>query len=127
MKLIERDFNIHDLEFGDVLLTIDELLDWINDAPGEFHVSALNRDVGMQWRYIEKLEKLVKMNFLERVGKKRGWYRTIEKDLEEMDFVNALDEPIDIWLPFEISDLVEIYEGNVIIIAGAPWRLQRVR
>lgn len=63
MKLINKDFNIHDLDFKDMLLSIDELLDWINDAPGEFHVSSLNRDVGMQWRYTEKLEKTCQDEF----------------------------------------------------------------
>ncbi len=120
MNLIDKNFNIQELDFGNTILSIDELLDWVNLAPGEFHVSALNNDVGMQMRYTDKLEKLVKMGFLERVSKRRGWYRPVEGQLEEMDFKNAVDEPVNIWLPFEVSDLVEIYEGNVIILAGVP-------
>ena len=28
-------------------------------------------------------------------------------------------EPVDMWLPFGMSDMVEIYDGNIIIFAGA--------
>ena len=120
VNIIDSAFGIKDLDFKDRILTIGELHEWVNLAPGEFHLSALNPDVGMQMRYAQRLDKMVKMGFVEHVGKKRGWYRPVESDLEEMDFINALDEPVDIWLPFELSDLVEIYVGNVIIIAGAP-------
>ena len=120
MDLIDKNFNVQKVNFGNAVLSIDELLDWVSLAPGEFHVSALNSDVGMQMRYADKLEKLVKMSFLDRVSKRRGWYRPVENQLDEMDFKNAIDEPMNIWLPFEISDLVEIYENNVIIFAGVP-------
>ncbi len=120
VNIIDNKFGIKDLDFKDRILTIGELHEWITLAPGEFHVSALNPDVGMQMRYSQQLGKMVKMGFVEHVGKKRGWYRPVESGLEEMDFINALDEPVEVWLPFELSDLVEIYAGNVIIIAGAP-------
>lgn len=120
INIIDKAFGIKDLDFKDRILTIGELHEWINISPGEFHVSALNPDVGMQMRYEQQLNKMVKMGFIEHTGKRRGWYRPVESDLEEMDFINALDEPVNIWLPFELSEKVEIYEGNVIIIAGAP-------
>lgn len=116
MRPVDKNFNIIGPE--DTLYSIDQLLDWINDAPGEFHISALARNTTYQQHYTEKLETLVKTGLLEHANKKRGWYRPVDSELEEMDYINAIDEPVDIWLPFELSDKVEIYEGNIIIIAG---------
>ncbi len=120
LKILDHAFGIKDLDFKDRILSVGELHEWVTLAPGEFHVSALNPDVGMQMRYAQRLDKMVKMGFIEHIGKKRGWYRPVESGLEEMDYINALDEPVEVWLPFELSDLVEIYAGNEIIIAGAP-------
>ena len=35
--------------------------------------------------------------------------------LEEMDFINVDAEPVSLWLPFDLSDYVEIYPGNMIM------------
>ena len=118
LNILDKTFAIKDIDFKDRVLTINELHDWVNLAPGEFHISAIASDVGMQMRHVQQLDKMVKMGLIEHVGKRRGWYRPIENELEEMDFKTVLAIPVDIWLPFELSEKVEIYEGNVIIIAG---------
>jgi len=93
---------------------------WIGLAPGAFHVSLLSNDNAGQQVYIDKLEKFVEQGILDRYGDKRGWYIPRKVDLVEMDFINCVGEPVDIWLPFGLSDLVEIYHGNVIMVSGAP-------
>jgi len=40
--------------------------------------------------------------------------------LKEMDFVNADDEPLNVWLPFGLNEKVELYQNSVVIVAGAP-------
>lgn len=98
-----------------------ELLEyWVGLSPGAFHVSLLSRHVDNQQIYIDRLEELVEDGVLDRYGNKRGWYIPRHTELVEMDYVNTAGEPVDIWLPFDLSDLVEIYEGNVIIISGTP-------
>jgi len=57
---------------------------------------------------------------IERSGKKWGWFRKLDSGLEKMDFVNADESPVDLWLPFNLSEKVNIHEGNLIIVAGAP-------
>ena len=94
------------------------LLNWVDTAPGTFSVNELTNDHTERFLLTEKFEKLVEADYIERVGTKRGTYRKKEVETELMDFKNVDAEPVDIWLPFEISDLVEIYEGNLIIIAG---------
>lgn len=98
----------------------DGLLEaWIDLAPGWFSVNDLATDVESKFFLTEKFELLARNGFIEREGTRRGCYRKIKSDLKEMDFINANEEPVDIWLPFDISDLVEIYDGNLIIFAGA--------
>lgn len=95
------------------------MLEWIDMAPGEFNVRDITNDFGYKFIFTQKLELLVKTGFLERVGDKRGQYRKRQIDLEELDFVNADDSPVDIWLPLRLSDMANTMPGNIIIIAGA--------
>ena len=101
-------------------LSSDNIIMWINAAPGDFSVRMMSSNSEYHFVYTEKLEKLVEIGYLERVGKVRGWYRRIDSQCEPIDFINSNDTPVDLWLPLCISDYVQIYAGNIIIIAGAP-------
>ncbi len=97
------------------------LIHWIDQAPGAFCV----RDFGQMTMnetsmLLENLELLTRLGILDRHGERRGWYRKVESEPVELDFVNAMSQSVDIWLPFGLSDLVEIHPGNIIIIAGTP-------
>jgi len=35
-----------------------------------------------------------------------------------MDFINVEANPVNIWLPFDLSDYVELYPGNMVLLAG---------
>jgi hypothetical protein len=96
---------------------------WIDQAPGAFSV----RELGMakmdeqdEFMLIWHLTNMVDNGFLEHYGNKRGWYVKVESELVELDYKSATPEPVDMWLPFGLSDLVEIHPGNIIIIAGTP-------
>jgi len=93
--------------------------EWVNKAPGWFSVNDIAHDIDERILMTQRFEMLVQMGFIERHGNRRGCYRKKESDLVEMDFINANEDPVNIWLPFEISDLVEIFDGNIIIVAGA--------
>lgn len=94
------------------------LTEFISLAPGAFCVTQLSRDINIQQDYLNACETLVAMGRLNRHGNKRGWYIPLNQDLKEMDFINADDDPIDIWLPFGINKMVDLFPGNIIIIAG---------
>lgn len=111
--------NSLDMSKSKLLDNIAYVLDWVNSAPGWFSVNDYTSDKEERFIITEKFEKLVKMGYLDRQGNRRGCYRKPEKELIEMDFINANEDPVDIWLPFNISDLVEIYDGNLIMFAGA--------
>ena len=93
---------------------------WVDASPGAFSVGMFTRDPEAEMNYITKCEKLVETGVLNRWGSKRGWYIPRKLELVEMDYINADDKPVDIWLPFELSDYVELYENSVVVIAGAP-------
>lgn len=93
---------------------------WIETAPGSFHVSDLSKESDTQLWITERLEQFVDEGILDRHGQKRGWYIPRHTELERMDYTKADDTPVDIWLPFNLSDYVELYENSVVIISGAP-------
>ena len=93
---------------------------WIAMAPGAFCVADLSRHVENQQVYLDMCETLVGEGVLDRHGIRRGWYIPRHTELEEMDFNNAVGAPVDIWMPFGLSDLVELYENSIVIVSGAP-------
>jgi len=98
----------------------DHLGMWLNAAPGEFSVRDISNNPEYWYLHTRMCENLVKSGILEPVGKKRGWYRMVEAKCETLDFINADDEPADLWLPLRLSEYVQIHYGNLIVIAGAP-------
>ena len=102
-----------------LLDNIAYVLEWVDEAPGWFSINDFTSKTDERLLMTEKFETLLKLGYVERHGNRRGCYRKKESDLVEMDYINALEDPVDIWLPFDISDMVEIYDGNLIIIAGA--------
>jgi len=94
------------------------LEDWINEAPGWFTVSDITSDRDEQLVFTRKFETLVSIGKCQRHPDRRGCYRKIESELEIMDFVNVEANPVDIWLPFDLSDYVELYPGNMVLLAG---------
>lgn len=56
---------------------------------------------------------------IERVGRQAGTYRLIERDAEEIDFLNAPDNEFKISLPLDLSDYCIVYPGSPLVFAGA--------
>lgn len=111
---------LRNLDTKHVVMDSDELLNWVKASPAQFHVSDITTDKFAQYRYTMALESMVeRLHILQRVDGRRGSYKPVDRDSTEMDLVNANDEPIEISLPFEMSNLVEIYPGNIIILAGS--------
>lgn len=103
---------------------VQEIREWIESIDGTFHIRdlygwipELSKNTSDK-RYISKcLSRLIAQRVLERNGK-YGVYRKIQTDLKRMDFANANPKGVDIWLPLNLSDYVEIMAGGIIIISG---------
>lgn len=96
------------------------LQNFIDSAPGAFCITQIAKDKYEQLTYIQDCEIMVTMGRLNRFGNKRGWYIPVNLNMKEMDFVNADDEPSNVWLPFGLNEKVELYQDSVVIVAGAP-------
>lgn len=96
------------------------LRNWISLSPGAFSVTDLTKDVEVQQLLVDELEKLVLKGVVDRHGDRRGWYIPRQIQLEKLDYKAAAGNPIDIWLPFDLSDHVSLYPGSVVIVSGAP-------
>ena len=68
---------------------------------------------------VKQLLRLKEKGVIERVGQKDGCYRKIESDCEPVDWTAANTDFLDVWLPFDLSDIAGIQSGNLIIFAGA--------
>jgi len=103
----------------------DALREWVSATWGNFSVTdaiqsvtSATLDDRAKVRVI--LSRLAKEGVIERIPKKNGWYRKVDTECEEMDFLNASVESTDIWLPFSLNRMVEIMPGNIIVVAGEP-------
>jgi hypothetical protein len=103
----------------------DKIKSWILASPGEFSIRDLDYDLDFKTpdqkeQRTKILEKFVAEKILSREGKRRGIYRPYKSDLEKIDFRNADDNFVNIWLPFRLHDLVGLLPGNIVIVAGEP-------
>jgi hypothetical protein len=66
------------------------------------------------------LKRLVDEGVIERYGNKNGCFRRVETELEPLDWKNANTTPLPLKWPFGIENLVNLFPGNIAVIAGAP-------
>lgn len=103
---------------------IQEIRDWVESIHGQFNIKdlyqwmpELSRTAQDKRKISAYLSKLVKERLIERDGR-YGLYRKPETAIEKMEFADANEKGVDIWLPFNLRDYVEIAAGGIIIIAG---------
>jgi hypothetical protein len=65
------------------------------------------------------MNRLVKEGVLERVRDKNGVFRKIEDDCEPEEWQNASTDTVEIWLPFELNEMISIMPGSIVLFAGA--------
>lgn len=102
-----------------------ELREWVSATFGNFSATNAYQDVTIvtseekaKARVI--FSRLVDEKIIERVEGKNGWYRRIDTSLEEIDYLNAKIDPIDLRMPLGEHEMVDIMPGNIILLAGEP-------
>jgi bifunctional DNA primase/polymerase-like protein/primase-like protein len=103
----------------------EEVRDFIVTSSGFFLTSDVAKRLQVTSRsekkaIVNELLRLRNSGMIERHGNKNGCYRKVENEVEEMDFLSAETESVNLWLPFGIQDMVEIMPGNIILLAGEP-------
>jgi len=101
-----------------------DVRDWVVSSPGVFESSLVATELSLSSRVDTKnlskiLGRLMKEGLIERVGKKRGVFRLIDKSEEEIDWYRDSDtEGLDIRWPLGIEERFEIMPGSAVVIAG---------
>jgi hypothetical protein len=105
--------------------SISEMVrEWVLTTTGNFITTTCHRELGMTTRDHKKavtmaLLRLEEEGIVAKCGIKRGCYRAIEKDAPLIDFINVnLNDPYPVKWPFDIQNYVDLYPGNVVVVAG---------
>ena len=103
----------------------NQLLMWVQMSPGEFTLQDVFRDFAAECKtyhekilFVLQLEKFVEEGLLQRSGDRRGHYRPTQLECKPIDFSEVDERPENIFLPMNIGNMVNIYPGNIITVAG---------
>lgn len=100
-----------------------EVREWVLSTNGYFLSTDLYNCLQLSTRDEKKnvhtiLRRLCDEGLIEKHGNRNGQYRTLDKEEEVIDIFSENDDPLDIKLPFEIEEYVEIMPRNIVVIAG---------
>jgi len=104
----------------------DEVRAWVSVTDGDFSVTncynsllsvtgVTNRD-----NIRQILHRLKDEGVIIKVGQRDGWYRRVNGEAPEINWLDADESYIDIVWPFGIEKWVKTMPKNIIIIAGSP-------
>lgn len=100
-----------------------DVYEWVMMCQGSFTTSDIHKDLGLKDKNQKKacMMTLLRMvgKEIEKYGSRKGEYRLMEKECEEIDWWNAEREPLDLTLPFEIEKFVKIMPKTINMIAGS--------
>lgn len=101
----------------------EDLREWIGVTEGHFRVTDHHRESQVVTKedkhaVIVAIKRFCEQGLIEKYGKERGVYRRVEKDCQEINFLDVEDKPLEIIWPFEIERFVRTYPKNIIVIAG---------
>jgi hypothetical protein len=100
--------------------------EWVRETTSWFDYAQLDRDLGITTPDGKRnrrvvLHRLREEGIIEPHGTREGLFRRVTADVRLIDFKAAGKRaPLDIGWPFDIQKLVNIYPGNVIVLAGEP-------
>lgn len=102
----------------------EEVEEFVMSTSGRFLSTDVHRCLQLSTRQEMKnvseiLRRLVEKKIVQRCGERNGEFRRVENDLEIIDWKNAETEEYKISMPLNIHQLVKIYPGNIVVLAGA--------
>jgi len=100
------------------------LTDWIyHRSTGEFSNTDIDRDFNLNTTEERKIrsrciKSLIFDETITPAGKRHGYYKLRNTNLIKMDYMKEKNEPVPVWLPFNLHRMVNIFPGNIIQING---------
>lgn len=100
----------------------DEFRTWVELTEGNFSLTQCSQELTLTNKNQKQAlymacKRLCEDGIIEKYGDKRGVYRRVEK-IEYEDWLNADYDSIQLSLPFGMCEYVEIFPGDLIVIAG---------
>lgn len=127
IESIDKGYNGKLLEDFIIKKTVpDQIRKYIQETTGDFNIIDLDRELQIKTQDQKNhrrviLFRLMKEDFIEKIGKRTGNYRLIIKDENIINWQNAdIDNTYNLILPFGIHNLINLYPKNIIVIAGVP-------
>ena len=102
-----------------------EVREWVETTRGYFETTLIDRELHLTTKdemgaANVALRRLVEEGILEKYGDKRGAYRRVEAECEDIDFLNASTASIDISWPFDLQKYINTLPKNIVVVAGEP-------
>jgi Fe2+ or Zn2+ uptake regulation protein len=105
----------------------DDVLDWINQASGNFDVNMIYSDIRVKddkaaMAHVRQIIKRM-VDGGDLISFEQGrytLYRHPDPDLQEINLDAAVVKDIDFQLPLGLHNLIRMYPGNIVVIAGEP-------
>jgi len=102
-----------------------DVREWVLSTSGVFLSTDIYHCLQLSTREDKKnvsiiLKRLSIEGVIEKYGNKNGQYRCLNNECEDINFLNASTESVDIRWPFGIEGYVKTLPKNIIVIAGEP-------
>lgn len=102
-----------------------EVREWVLSTNGIFTSTEVAKCQQLSTRgELQNLSMILKRccdeGLIERYGNRNGQFRRIDTELEPLDWLHADTTPLSLQWPFGIERLVNLYPGNLAVVAGAP-------
>jgi len=108
-------------EGADLMLAVETARSWVLRTGGcDFNGFVLGKEIGISEVSLRNqiIDELVDMRVIERAGTRHNWFRAVQADLSEMDWINASEQTYPLALPLELNEQAVISPGNIVIVAG---------
>ena len=101
----------------------EEIREWISVTSGDISVTECDKELEIVTKRDKAnrrkiLQRLVEEGLIKRIENRVGIFRVIENTCEEIDFLSAPTEEINLSLPLGLSDHFKAYRKNIIVFAG---------
>jgi len=100
-----------------------QIRDWVETTTGWFNTTTCDKELNILSKSGKAnrrmaFKRLVDGNILQRHPSRDGVFRRIEKLATKIDLSQSIPESNGITLPLGLNELVKIYDGNIILLAG---------
>jgi AAA+ ATPase superfamily predicted ATPase len=101
----------------------DEVREYVLSTDGHVLSTAIHATLCLSTKQEKKacsecLRRMIEEGLIERVPPRDGVFRRIDRDAEDIDFMNVKIKPMGIVWPFQLEMYVKIRPKNIVVVAG---------